>query len=35
MEDAARILLREGMQIEHDTVLSEVSYMDAVRERDA
>jgi hypothetical protein len=35
MEEAARILLREGMQIEHDTVLSEVSYMDAVRERDA
>jgi hypothetical protein len=35
MEEAARILLREGMQAEHDTVLSEVSYMDAVRERDS
>jgi hypothetical protein len=34
MEQAARILLAEGMQREHDTVLSEVSYMDAVRERD-
>jgi hypothetical protein len=34
MEEAARILLREGMQREHDTVLSDVSYVDAVRERD-
>jgi hypothetical protein len=34
MEEAARILLREGLQHEHDTVLSDVSYVDAVRERD-
>jgi hypothetical protein len=34
MEQAARILLSEGMQREHDVVLSDVSYVDAVRERD-
>jgi hypothetical protein len=34
IEEAARILLREGYQREHDIVLSDVSYVDAVRERD-
>jgi hypothetical protein len=34
MEQAARILQAEGLQREHDTVLSDVSYVDAVRERD-
>jgi hypothetical protein len=34
IEQAARILQAEGYQREHDTVLSDVSYVDAVRERD-
>jgi hypothetical protein len=34
IEQAARILQAEGMQREHDVVLSDVSYVDAVRERD-
>jgi hypothetical protein len=34
IEEAARILLREGYQREHDLVLSDLSYVDIVRERD-